>query len=234
MVGCSSTGGTTTNPIPDTTTASSIGLATGISTSVDSAVLQAISVASVSGIKALGTTSTPTYSDGWWQTTVTTTVSAYTYSSDVNFRAWSSDGSTLTEAINSTMLDAISASNLDQLYAYAVYEMIFGSNSFTISIGSAQTDSGCFKITDMLTSPTFNGSISISGTSDSTSYSVTITYSDMTTVSGLPSGTANFTVVSDGSTVATGTITYAVSGGSCTATINFAGGDSTSTTVTTF
>ena len=234
MSGCQSSTSSTPS-IPDATVASSVGMATGMSTAVDNAVRSAANILSVGTPRVLGTYTAPTYSGGWWTTTLNTSASAYSYDASVNFRLWSKSGSTLTEAVNQTQLDALTSANLDQMYVYATYTMTYGSSTFTMAMGGAKTDAGCLKITDILSgTPIMNGPISISGTSGSDSYTVTITYLNMTTVSGLPSGTATFSVVSGGSTVASGNITYSVSGSTCTATINFSGGGTVTQIISAF
>jgi hypothetical protein len=204
--------------IPESQIANSIAVVSGMSVTVDNAVRQA----SGFGVYTMGVTSTPTYSEGWWHTTINTTEDAYTYSANVDFRLWKLDGS-LSEVVNALQLATLNSSNLDQIYLYASFNLTLGSDTITLRMGVDNTDEDSLKYTHILGNTMLNGPVSYSGSYAGINYTATVNYVNVELMAnGFPYGTANFEVSTDG--IATsGNVVF---DGLGSATVNFSGGGS--------
>ncbi len=206
--------------VPETQVANSIAIVAGMSTATDNAVRQALPNVTA------GVVSTPVREGDWWKTTVITTADAYSYTTDVYFKVWYNG----TEAITQTQLGTINDNNLSKIYVYAEYPLTYEGASFTLKIGSAKTDADCLRYENIKTSPTISGPISVQGSYENTSYSVTLTYSTVELTGGYPYGTADFAATSGGDTIYSGNIEFAGS----TATVNVSGGESIEITLVSF
>jgi len=213
------------------TSAASVGSLVYQSSALDSTTLGFIGI---SGLSAKGVkTKNPTLSGDWWSTTESISAGGVTISYSMHAKITDVNGT----VINSqALLDALSLANTDRVDTYgtltitttvgtttATSTMTMGSSSSPLAFTGVGSNSTSAK--------SVNGTVSFSGSDSTTNttYSVSLTYSNVTiAASGYPSGTVSFTVSSSSSQVYAGTVTF---NGTATATLAFTSGASGTYTV---
>jgi hypothetical protein len=216
LSGCQQAQQAAAPPVPASTAANSVGSLVSTGLGIDNILMGAVGVAGVSAKEVKTTTiATPEYgADGWWHVTFTYGGSI---SVDSYFRIWS----TAQEITTNADLDNLALKNVDKLWIYAAWSI----GSVTMNFGASKDNP--LKFTGVGANSTsaksLSGPISFAGTDeDGTSYSITLTYSDVSlSSSGYPNGNVSFSISSGGTEVIAGTISF---NGTATATLTFSTG----------
>ena len=227
LAGCQQAATTTEPTVPEASIASSIGYLAKYSVAVDNAVMGVVGISSISAAEVcICAPSTPALgTDNWWTSTDSYSAGGYTYTITYRFKLWNSSGTLIN---TQALLDALTEDTLDKVWMWVDYSIVYGGASFSMSLGSSKDNP--LKFEGLVVPPkTVDGPISYSGTSDDTSYSVTVTYSSLSlSASGYPSGEVGVSVSEGDTAVVEATITF---NGTSTATITFTSGYSGTYTV---
>lgn len=223
LTGCQSASTPSGTSVPASSIASDIGTMAKNSLAMDNGVLGVVDTLSISSIRA-ATPATPTFgTDSFWVTTDSYTASGITFDSNYKFRVWNATGTEITTLAD---LQAVSSySDISKIWTYTTITYTYTGGSYSISYGSSVSDPLKFDYA----SNTISGPITMTSAYSGTTYSISLTYSNLTaSATGYPTGLINWSMSEGGSTVAAGTVTFI---GTSTATITFTSGYSGTYTV---
>lgn len=214
IMGCgASTSSTSATPtVPAATLAGNVGNIGVIGLGIDDNITGLKGVAG-SGVKA--NTVTPTRVSGWWTAVDSTSKDNYSYA--YRFRMYDTNANELTTEAS---LAAATSSTISTLETYTSLEVTSALLSFSMSLGTSTSAPLQFLNYNSSTNKKINGPLTYTATSSGTSYTVTLTYANLTLGAIYPTGSASFSVNIDGETVA-GTVTY---DGTSSATLTFTSG----------
>jgi hypothetical protein len=205
---------TTSSPVSSQEAAGDCAQLTDLGLYTDNLVL--LSLGATTGFRAQTVSGIVRTSDGWWYLINSSTGQQW----DIYFKLWDQNGQELTTLASLSAWKAGSV-QIDKISTYTTLALTSGSETLNLSMGASKSDPLTFS--GRVNPPQkLDGPISMSGTADGKNYSVVIDYVNVSlNTDGYPSGSVNFSVLVDSSTVLAGTITY---DGDETATLTFTSG----------